>query len=285
MATFSSSAVRHTLDLEQIRLSYLTWGHGPMPLLALHGLGDHALVWDSLGEAIASRCQLVAPDLRGHGDSGKPQRGYRASDIIPDLEALMDHLGWPSAHILGHSWSAKLLTIWATQHPQRFRSMILVDPFFIGRLPRWMGITFPLLYRVLRFLKMMGPFASYEQAQQQAQQLKQYRGWSPLQQAVFAAGIEQKADGRWGSKLAVQARDQVFDDVLQVAGLTVPLDMPTLFVQPDQGLNRRQWQLKPYQTYLQQLQICQVPGNHWPFLVQPTEFNQAIANFLAQQQP
>jgi pimeloyl-ACP methyl ester carboxylesterase len=67
---------------------------------------------------------------------------------------------------------------------------------------------------------------------------------------------------------------------MQVAGLTQVLEMPTLFIQPEQGLNRFQWQLAPYRQYLANLTIQSVPGNHWPFLVEPEAFNEAIANFL-----
>jgi pimeloyl-ACP methyl ester carboxylesterase len=146
-----------------------------------------------------------------------------------------------------------------------------------------MRLTFPLLYRVLPFLQLMGPFDRYEQAETKARQLKQYRGWSELQQAVFQAGMEQKADGRWGSKFVAQARDEAFEDVLQVAGLTTPLTIPTLFVQPVAGVNRTEWQLRPYRTYLKQVQFETVPGNHWCFLVEPDAFNRAIATFLNHQ--
>ena len=192
----------------------------------------------------------------------------------------MNHLGWTSTHLVAHSWSAKIATLWATEKPDRIRSLGLVDPFFIGQIPPWTQITFPLLYRVLPFLKLMGPFDSYEQAEQQARQLKQYRGWSDLQQSVFKAAMEQKPDGRWGSKFVQQARNEIFDDVMRVAGLTEPLTVPTLLIQPEKGLNRTEWQLKPYRTFLKNLQIQTVPGNHWCFLVEPNAFNQAIVKFL-----
>ena len=272
---------RQTLSLPDIQLSYLEWHRGQTPLLLLHGLGDGALVWASLGESLANRYHIVAPDMRGHGESSKPETGYTFATTIADLEALMDALGWSSAHIIGHSWTGKLAAIWARQHPERFRSMTLVDPIFIWQLPGWVQLIFPLLYRVLSFLKAMGPFDSYEAAEQQARQLKQYQGWSPLQQQVFQAGIEQKPDGRWGSKFTVAARDRIFEDVIRVAGLTVPIQIPTLFIQPESGVNRAQWQLKPYKKYLKNLRIRQVPGTHWPFLSQPDPFNQAIKTFLA----
>jgi pimeloyl-ACP methyl ester carboxylesterase len=276
-------AHRQVLKLPHISLSYLEWNRGREPLLLLHGLADSGAVWLSLAEALSDRYHIIAPDLRGHGDSSKPASGYRCGDVIADLEALMDSVGWRSTHVVAHSWSAKVVAVWARQSPQHLRSAILVDPFFIDRMPDWMGLTLPIAYRTLPFLKTMGPFASYDLAEQQARQLKQYRGWSDLQQAVFHASMEQKPDGRWGSKFVVQARDEIFADTMQVAGLTEPLEIPTLFLQPEGGLNRMEWQRKSYRKYLKNLKIQKIPGNHWAFLVEPNAFNQAVANFLEMQ--
>ncbi len=273
-------SVRRTLLNSDVQLSYLEWNQGQEPLLLLHGLGDHALVWSSLGNDLASQYHIVAPDMRGHGESSKPDRDYTFESAIADLEALMDHLGWSGAHVVAHSWTGKLAAIWAKQHPQRLLSMILVDPIFIWSLHSFFKVTFPLFYRILPFLKGMGPFASYEEAEKQARQLNQYQGWSDLQQQVFHAGIEQKPDGDWGSKFTVSARNGIFAEVMRVPGLTVPIYTPTLFVQPEKGVNRQEWQIKPYKTYLKNLRICQVPGNHWPFLTQPFVFNQTVRNFL-----
>ncbi len=272
--------IRQTLSKPEIQLSYLEWNQGQEPLLLLHGLADHALVWSSLGDYLAADYHIVALDMRGHGESSKPEKDYRFESAIADLEALMDKLGWASTHVVAHSWSGKLACIWARQHPERLRSMILVDPIFIWKMPSLFKLTFPLLYRVLSFLKTMGPFASYEEAEQQARQLTEYQGWSPLQQQVFQAGIEQKQDGSWGSKFTIAARDRIFEEVIQIPGLTVPIHTPALFVQPEKGVNRQDWQLKPYKTYLKNLRLCKVPGNHWPFLSQPEAFNQTVEAFL-----
>ena len=272
---------RQTLSLpKNLHLSYLEWHQGNKPLLLLHGLADHSLVWSSLGDFLAHDYHIVAPDLRGHGDSGKPSQGYSFADVIGDLEALINHLGWSKFHVLGHSWAGKLVPIWARQNPQLFNSLILVDPFFIGKMPRILKVTFPLLYRLLSFLKVMGPFASYEEAIEVAQTLKEYQGWSKLQEQVFTSGIEQKADGTWGSKFTVDARNQIFEEVMLVSGLTENIDIPTLLVVPEQGLTHREWQLKPYKTYLGNLEIVSVPGNHWAFLGEEEAFNQVVKNFL-----
>ena len=270
---------RKTINLSQIQLSYLEWGEGE-PVLLLHGLADHALVWASLGEYLANSYHSVAPDIRGHGESSKPETGYRSADIIADLEGLMDSLGWNSAHIVAHSWMAKVACVWAKLQPQRFRSLVLVDPFFIGKMPSFAKVTFPFFYKVLPFLKCMGPFADYAAAENLARQLKQYKGWSPLQAAVFQGGMEEKKDGTWGSKFVVQARNEVFEDVMLVAGLTETLEVKTLLLLPEQGLNRSEFQFKPFRTYLKNLTMQKIPGNHWAFLVEPDAFNRAVKEFF-----
>jgi len=279
--------LRHNISLNNIQLSYLEWHIGQEPLLLLHGLGDHAVVWSSLGNYLSQDYHIVAPDMRGHGDSSKPETNYSVEysfeRAIADLEALMDSLGWSSAHVLGHSWTGKLIAIWARMNPERLRSLILVDPIFIWRIPNIFKLTLPVLYNILPFLKSMGPFASYEEAEQKIRSLSQYKDWTELQQQVFQAGIIQKPDGSWGSKFTVNARDGIFQAVMEIPGFTSPIDIPALFIQPEKGVNRQSWQIQPYKTYLKNLSFQKVPGNHWPFLTHPEAFNQTVADFLAMQ--
>ena len=275
---------RQTFTNNSMEISYLQWSDRGMPLLLLHGMADHALVWSSLGDYLSSNYQVIAPDLRGHGESGKPATGYHFQDYIGDLRALINHLGWTQAHILGHSWSAKIAAIWATQQPEVFKSLILVDPFFIDKMPNWIRITFPILYQVLPFLKITRSFDSYQSIEAIARQLKQYKGWSNLQQEVFKNAIEQKADGSWSSKFTLSARGEIFEDVMGFAGLTKTLDIPSLLILPQQGLNRTAWQIQSYKKYLTSLEIKKIPGNHWAFLGEPETFNQTVAEFLSVQE-
>ena len=268
---------RQTLPLSStLHLSYLTCGRGE-PVILLHGLADHALVWASLIATLSDRVHCIAPDLRGHGESSKPTASeYDSRMLAADLETLAQSLQLEQVRVIAHSWAAKIALVWARQHPQRIHQLILVDPFFVNRLPGAFRLSFPILNRTLPFLKVMGPFASYDAAVSVARSLKQYRGWSPLQAEVFQAGMEEKPDGRWGSKFAIAARNGVFQDVLQLAGLTEVIKTPARLMLPVQGLNRTAWQLRPYQQYLPHLTTVAVPGNHWPHLVEPQAFNQAV---------
>lgn len=124
---------RQVLHLPHLDLSYLIGGNGSESLLLLHGMADCAVVWSSLADHLGSRYRIIAPDLRGHGESSKDITDYSFTSIIADLEALMQHLGVTKVHVLAHSWSAKTAAIWATQKSDRFSSLIFVDRFFVGR--------------------------------------------------------------------------------------------------------------------------------------------------------
>ena len=76
---------RRTVTREGTELVYWTWpGTGP-PTLLLHGIGNYGRYWDLFAAAIAGRLRLVAPDARGHGESGRPADGYAPADFAADL--------------------------------------------------------------------------------------------------------------------------------------------------------------------------------------------------------
>ncbi|TAD78271.1 MAG: alpha/beta hydrolase [Oscillatoriales cyanobacterium] len=268
--------------LPESSLHFLRWGNPTdRPLLFLHGLGDCAAVWSGVATILSARgYQVIALDLPGHGDSVKGDRAYDCEAIIADLEPWLDQLGWNQITAIGHSWTGKLLARWAQQSPDRFQQLVIVDPFFIGKIPSWLQITFPVLYRTLPFLQMCGPFADRAAAETKAKTLKQYREWNALQSAVFAVNLEQKADGTWGSKLDLWARDRIFVDVLRVAGITQPIQIPTLLMLPDRGLNRFAWQVQDFYTFCQALTVESIPGNHWAFLAHAPEFAQVLDRHL-----
>ncbi len=264
----------------ELSLHYYRWQRGDRRVLLLHGLGDLGLVWQGLAEHL-SGCDWVAPDLRGHGLSDKPEQGYDSPTVIGDLEALLHHLGWPECEVIAHSWTAKVALIWVARKPERIRSLTLIDPFFLEPFPRWTKITFPLLYRTLPFLRLLGPFADRPAAEACARQLKQYHDWTPLQQQVFEAAIEQKPDGTWGSRFCAAARDGVFEACLFEAAITAPLATPVLLLLPEQGLNRSRRQIRSLLTYAEQLQVTPLPGNHWVQMTEPMACAVTVDTFLS----
>jgi pimeloyl-ACP methyl ester carboxylesterase len=101
-------------------------GQGP-PLVAVHGLSSNAMFYVGIAERLAGRRPLVALDLRGRGDSEKPQDGYGMAAHADDVVAAMDTEGIDRAVIVGHSMGAGVATVFAQRHPDRCAGVVLFD--------------------------------------------------------------------------------------------------------------------------------------------------------------
>src|SRR3989475_12982422 len=84
---------RGALTRDGTELVYWTWPGASPPTLLLHGIGNYGRYWDLFADAIAGRLQLVAPDARGHGESGRPPDGYPPAHFAGDARASPDRLG------------------------------------------------------------------------------------------------------------------------------------------------------------------------------------------------
>ena len=109
--------------------------NGPT-LVLLHGLGASGAVWQGIGRRLHPEFRLVAPDLRGHGDSGKPSAGYLPRDFVGDVAALLSHERSTPVDVLGHSLGAVIAAVLAAEQPELVRRLILVDPPFDPERPR-----------------------------------------------------------------------------------------------------------------------------------------------------
>lgn len=108
-------------------ISYLTEGSGP-PLLLLHGFVSSAKSWWKIGAAqrLAETHSILAPDIRGHGESGRPtDPAYYGRTLLTDLTQLLDEEGVASADVIGFSMGAELSLAFAAFHSARVRSLTL----------------------------------------------------------------------------------------------------------------------------------------------------------------
>jgi pimeloyl-ACP methyl ester carboxylesterase len=118
---------RHTVTRDGTELVYWTWpGSGP-PTLLLHGIGNYGRYWDLFADAVAGRLALVAPDARGHGESGRPAEGYAPADFTADAMAVLDRLEIDRAVVVGHSMGGLHSINLTARHPERVRALVIVD--------------------------------------------------------------------------------------------------------------------------------------------------------------
>jgi 3-oxoadipate enol-lactonase len=110
-----------------IRLAYRVWGSaGAPPLVLVHGLGDGAGDWDGVAPAFARHWRVYAPDLRGHGRSGRPG-DYSVELMEADLLGFLDALGLDRVDLIGHSMGGLVGYLLAGDHPGRVGRLILED--------------------------------------------------------------------------------------------------------------------------------------------------------------
>lgn len=119
----------HNFVSQRSRLHYVDWGNPDAPLLILiHGNKDHCRSWDWVAEHLCDRWHVVAPDLRGHGDSDwSPEGRYDFSSLTYDLAQLVFELGAPRAAIVAHSMGAHIALRYAGVYPETLSHLVAVE--------------------------------------------------------------------------------------------------------------------------------------------------------------
>jgi pimeloyl-ACP methyl ester carboxylesterase len=108
------------------RLSVAHWRADGPPVLAIHGIGSTSLLWSWLHEA-APDVSLVAPDLRGRGASSAGTHGSSIRRHADDMVAVIDALGVDQIDVVGMSMGGFVAVVLGAEHPDRVRSITLVD--------------------------------------------------------------------------------------------------------------------------------------------------------------
>lgn len=101
------------------------------PVICLHGVWDWWRYWRPLvqaGPGSFSGRPLVMLDLRGHGDSSKPESGYTRADYAADVVAFVTEQGYERVTLVGHSLGSMTALLAAAQMPERVESLVLEDP-------------------------------------------------------------------------------------------------------------------------------------------------------------
>jgi pimeloyl-ACP methyl ester carboxylesterase len=116
-----------------LRVHYLAWEpeEYSQPAILLHGLASNARIWEKVAPYLAEGgMRVLAPDLRGHGHTDKPENGYDFANLTQDLAALVDGWGAHNPLLVGHSWGASLALAYAARFPLgplAPRGLVMVD--------------------------------------------------------------------------------------------------------------------------------------------------------------
>src|SRR4029079_2826751 len=124
----------HTASVNGIQLHYVIGGHGD-PVVLLHGWPETWYAWHNVMPALAKNYTVIAPDLRGLGDSSKPSSGYDAKTTAEDIYQLVSQLGFNKIYLVGHDLGALPAYAYAAVHPNNVSKLVLMELTFPGYTP------------------------------------------------------------------------------------------------------------------------------------------------------
>ena len=118
-------------EVNGTKLHYLAAGNGD-PVFLLHGYAQTSHMWRPLITELAQSHTVIAPDLRGFGESAKPEGGYDKKTMAQDVHALATSLGYKRIGIAGHDIGLMVAYAYAAQFPSEVNRIALMDAFLPG---------------------------------------------------------------------------------------------------------------------------------------------------------
>lgn len=115
-----------TAYVNDLRLHYVTAGEGPV-LVLLHGWPQTWFEWRHVIPPLAENYAVVAPDLRGMGDSDTPLEGYDKRTVAADVRALVHHLGHERVVLVGHDWGMPTAYAYAAQYRDEVDALVVLE--------------------------------------------------------------------------------------------------------------------------------------------------------------
>ncbi|MFM9852944.1 MAG: alpha/beta fold hydrolase [Sphingomonadaceae bacterium] len=119
----------HSFISQRLRLHYADWGNvDAPPLLLVHGGRDHCRSWDWVAAELAQDWHVIAPDLRGHGDSAwSPDGNYETSAFVYDLAQLIHQLDLSPVTIVAHSLGGNVCLRYTGLYPETVRKLVAIE--------------------------------------------------------------------------------------------------------------------------------------------------------------
>ena len=115
-----------TARVNNIRSHYVTSEEGP-PLVLLHGFPQSWFMWRKVTPDLSRHFTVLAPDLRGYGDSEKPQRDFDKRAMARDIHELIHSLGHGRISLVGHDRGARVAYRYAFEYPREVSRLVLMD--------------------------------------------------------------------------------------------------------------------------------------------------------------
>jgi pimeloyl-ACP methyl ester carboxylesterase len=250
------SAVR-----DGVNLRYLDAGSGELALVFIHGWCCNQSTWGDQIEAFAPKHRIIAVDLRGHGESDKPDQDYDIAGFADDMAWLINHIGLDRPVLISHSMGGVTTLNLLRKHPDIARAAVFVDA---GIVPLPAEIR-PLLDQTIEALKT----PAYREVAANVVKQFLFREESPpeLRDEVAASMAEAP------QRVMHTALKSTLSDENYPAG---PLPVPSLFVKAA-TLQATEGQIKERYPGME---VVSMDAAHFLHMEKPEEFNAILARFL-----
>ncbi len=202
-----ASPTSHTYFSQRLRLHYLDWGNdGAPPLLMVHGNSDHCHNWDWLAERLRDDYHIIAPDLRGHGDSQWcTGSAYQLADFVYDIAQLVHQTCADPVRIVGHSLGSGVSLRFAGAFPDKVLRLVAIEGY--RRYQRFEGEPPPVDVRVREWIDATRALAArsprrYASLEEAYQRMREANGHLTPEQArhLTIHGANQNEDGTYSWK-------------------------------------------------------------------------------------
>ncbi|MEO5889167.1 MAG: alpha/beta hydrolase [Ferruginibacter sp.] len=123
-------------NVNGVDIHYVIGGEGE-PLVLVHGFGQNWFMWNRLLPELSKHFTIIAPDLRGVGESGKPAGGYDKKNMAVDIHELVKKLGYKNINLAGHDVGLMVAYAYAAQFGTEVKKVALMDALMPGVDPVW----------------------------------------------------------------------------------------------------------------------------------------------------
>ncbi len=238
-ATLKGGPTSHIYFSQRLRLHYVDWGNEEAPpLLLVHGGRDHCRNWDWVAQELKADYHIIAPDLRGHGDSQwLLGGGYATIDYVYDIAQLVRQTGIRDIALIGHSMGGAVALAYAGLYPQKVRKLLAIEG--MGAAPSMDDAT-PGHERLLAWVENLRAlsgripkrYATLEDAFQRMQQANPHLSEEQARHLTIH-GSNQNEDGTYSWKFDnyMRAWSPVGLSARQTFGLYRRIVCPTLLLQ------------------------------------------------------
>lgn len=215
------------------------------PLICIHGITANAYCFQALADGLTNERAVFAYDLRGRGDSDKPESGYSVPIHAADLSALIDELNLDHPVVVGHSLGALIALYFAAHYPQKLSKLVLIDAG--ARLP-WKTREEQPAWLTSSIARLGIPVASFDEYTQRLK-VAPFLGpyWNDYLEFYFEHDVYRLSDGSVVSK---GSREAVLEEQQNLENFNPELQwgkvqVPTLLMRVGLGLFTEHDQLLP----------------------------------------